>query len=176
MTESGFDMPPDHMVFQMRSTLDFSAPVIMTSPSPVTVGPRTARTSRGDPSRDMPLADSVRSDGSFVHYCTKPDLCAGLDGEPSPAGLGWRRQPVAGEPSEATSAWLVAGRGVRLQPYVTVATAIRFEPGRLPGWECARWRPVACGLPLGALFPFPVAREANAPPAVAYFGLSARAG
>ena len=33
MTESGFEMPPDHIVFQMLSTLDLSAPVIMTSPS-----------------------------------------------------------------------------------------------------------------------------------------------
>ena len=29
MTDSGFEMPPDHMVSQMRSTLDFSSPVIM---------------------------------------------------------------------------------------------------------------------------------------------------
>ena len=29
MTESGFEMPPDHMVSQIRSTLDFSSPVIM---------------------------------------------------------------------------------------------------------------------------------------------------
>ena len=33
MTESGFEMPPDHIVFQMLSTLDLSSPVIMTSPS-----------------------------------------------------------------------------------------------------------------------------------------------
>ena len=31
MTESGFEMPPDHIVFQMLSTLDLSAPVTMTS-------------------------------------------------------------------------------------------------------------------------------------------------
>ena len=29
MTESGFETPPDHIVSQMRSTLDFSSPVIM---------------------------------------------------------------------------------------------------------------------------------------------------
>ncbi len=32
MTESGFEMPPDHMVSQIRSTLDFSSPVIMIPP------------------------------------------------------------------------------------------------------------------------------------------------
>ena len=37
MTESGFEMPPDHMVSQIRSTLDFSSPVIMipSRPSPI---------------------------------------------------------------------------------------------------------------------------------------------
>ena len=30
MTESGFEMPPDHIVFQMLSTFDLSAPVTMT--------------------------------------------------------------------------------------------------------------------------------------------------
>src|SRR5437588_2022506 len=29
MTESGLEMPPDHMVSQMRSTLDLSSPVII---------------------------------------------------------------------------------------------------------------------------------------------------
>ena len=29
MTESGFEMPPDHIVFQMLSTLALSSPVIM---------------------------------------------------------------------------------------------------------------------------------------------------
>ena len=29
MTESGFEMPPDHMVSQILSTLDLSSPVIM---------------------------------------------------------------------------------------------------------------------------------------------------
>lgn len=29
MTDSGFEMPPDHMVSQMRSTLDFNSPAIM---------------------------------------------------------------------------------------------------------------------------------------------------
>ena len=33
MTDSGFEMPPDHIVFQMLSTLDLSAPVIITSRS-----------------------------------------------------------------------------------------------------------------------------------------------
>ena len=33
MTERGFEMPPDHIVFQMLSTFDLSAPVIMTSRS-----------------------------------------------------------------------------------------------------------------------------------------------
>ena len=37
MTESGFEMPPDHMVSQIRSTLDFSSPVIMISISPVSI-------------------------------------------------------------------------------------------------------------------------------------------
>ena len=32
MTESGFEMPPDHIVSQMLSILDLSAPVIMQSP------------------------------------------------------------------------------------------------------------------------------------------------
>ena len=32
MTESGFEMPPDHIVSQMLSILDLSAPVIMTIP------------------------------------------------------------------------------------------------------------------------------------------------
>ena len=32
MTESGFEMPPDHIVSQMLSILDLSAPVIMQIP------------------------------------------------------------------------------------------------------------------------------------------------
>ena len=43
MTESGFEMPPDHMVFQIPSTLDFSSPVIMIPFRPSPSGPRTAR-------------------------------------------------------------------------------------------------------------------------------------
>ena len=31
MTESGLEMPPDHIVSQMRSTLDLSSPVIIQS-------------------------------------------------------------------------------------------------------------------------------------------------
>ena len=37
MTESGFEMPPDHMVSQIRSTLDLSSPVIMISSLPVSI-------------------------------------------------------------------------------------------------------------------------------------------
>ena len=31
MTDSGLEMPPDHMVSQMRSILDLSSPVIISS-------------------------------------------------------------------------------------------------------------------------------------------------
>ena len=37
MTESGFEMPPDHMVSQIRSTLDFSSPVIIDAISLVSI-------------------------------------------------------------------------------------------------------------------------------------------
>ena len=53
MTESGFAMPPDHIVFQMASTLDFRSPVIMG-----VVVPETGRGSergRGMPSPVHPL-------------------------------------------------------------------------------------------------------------------------
>ena len=37
MTESGFEMPPDHMVSQILSTLDLSSPVIMIASPPVSI-------------------------------------------------------------------------------------------------------------------------------------------
>ena len=37
MTESGFEMPPDHMVFQILSTLDLSSLVIMIASPPVSI-------------------------------------------------------------------------------------------------------------------------------------------
>ena len=47
MTESGFAMPPDHIVFQLASTLDFRSPVIMGA-----VVPETGNGS--EPGRGMP--------------------------------------------------------------------------------------------------------------------------
>ena len=51
MTESGFEMPPDHIVSQIRSTLDFSSPVIMI---PSCLSPSSPRTCTSQPPRIAP--------------------------------------------------------------------------------------------------------------------------
>ena len=59
MTESGFEMPPDHIVSQMRSTLDLSSPVIMTSYCWVQAGRVSCRYASGAHARWCRVARMV---------------------------------------------------------------------------------------------------------------------
>ena len=66
MTESGFEMPPDHMVSQMLSTLDLSSPAIMISPLNPACSVATSRKRLGEHTscsqRPYPQILSGRSD------------------------------------------------------------------------------------------------------------------